>query len=132
MAGMNPFSTLVPTIPNAPAPTNNVQASNQPSCNILWIEGCKDEKEVIDKILNYPTSPNTSLYFSDAENTVFWLRETDANGKIKNPLHKFPYSVEEIPFGPEANFVTKEEHKALYDAVMAMTQKLDELAKKWE
>ena len=124
MAGLtntaNPFNGLM-----TQSPIPQVQTPAQPQCNVIWVDG-------MDDILNHPTSPNTQLYFAEKGSPVMWVRETDGNGKIKNPLHKLPYSVEEVPFGPEANFVTKKEHEELFALVSGMSKKLDELAKKWE
>jgi hypothetical protein len=39
--------------------------------------------------------------------------------------------MDEVPFGPEANFVTKQEHQQLYDLVSNMSETLQELMKEW-
>ena len=120
----NPFNGVAPVV------ANNLNASTstaplQPQCNVIWID-------TMDDILNHPTSPNTQLYFAEKSSPTMWMRETDGNGKIKNPLHRLSYTVEEVPFGPEANFVTKEEFARLFDVVKSQSNKLDELIKKWE
>ena len=81
----------------------------------------------MDDVLNHPTTPNSNLYFAERNDQIIWVRETDANGKIKNPLKRLSYSVEDVPFGPEANFVTKDEHQKLYSLVEDMNKKLEKL-----
>lgn len=103
-----------------PQPANVIA---QPQCNLIWVAN----KEAV---LAHPTSPNETLYFGcTGDEQVMWVRETDANGNIKNPLHKLVYTAEEDPFGPEAQFVTKEEFQKLYDVVVGMSGKLDEFFK---
>ena len=46
--------------------------------------------------------------------------KNDGNGNIKNPLTRLTFTAEQVPFGPEANFVTKEEHQKLYEEVRSM------------
>ncbi|MBO6254494.1 MAG: hypothetical protein J6O49_12730, partial [Bacteroidaceae bacterium] len=65
-------------------------------------------------------------------NPVIYRRETDVNGNIKNPLHALHYTVEEVPFGPEAQFVTKDEHKQLYDLVEKLAGTVDGMNSKLE
>lgn len=82
--------------------TQPISTIAPPQCNLIWVNN-KDE------VLNHPTSANETLYFGcRADEPVMWVRETDANGRIRNPLHKLRYTVEEDPFGPEAQFVTKD------------------------
>ena len=96
-----------------------------PKCNLIWTDS-------IDKILSHPTSPNEQLYFHDENNPVIYCRETDGNGNVKNPIKALHYTVEEIPFGPEAQFVTKEEHKKLYDLVEKLSGSVDSMNGKLE
>lgn len=112
----------IPPVVSQPAPVQS-PAMSMPQCNLIWV----DSK---DAVLNHPATPNETLYFGFAgDEPIMWVRETDANGRIKNPLHKLRYSIEEDAFGPEAQFVTKEEHQKLYDLVNSVSQKLDELLK---
>lgn len=117
MAGYNqpPANTFVPNVGSI------VQNAMQgPKCNAIWVES-------FDEMLEHPTSPAEQLYFySKAEPTIY-VRETDTNGKVKNPIKVLHYTVEERAFGPEANFVTKDEHKQLYDLVLQMNDKLEKL-----
>lgn len=119
---INPFNSLVNSTPAVPGINTQVPQQNpaQPQCNIIWVEGMND-------VLNHATSPNSNLYFAERDNPVIWVRFTDAKGEIKNPLKKLTFSVEEIPFGPEANFVTKDEYKKLFDLVAGMNGKLEQL-----
>lgn len=119
-AAVNPFNGLVNQTPVVPALNPQAVQNQQPQCNIIWINN-------MDDVLNHPTTPNSNLYFAERNDSVMWARETDANGKIKNPLKRLSYSVEDVPFGPEANFVTKDEHQKLYSLVEDMNKKLEKL-----
>ena len=132
---------LIPPVIPTPAPSgarmptaslNNTQVANitspaAPQCNIFWV---KD----LDAVMNHPTSPNEHLYFGSEEDPIIYVRETDANGQVKSPIKVLHYTIEEVPIGPEAQFVTKDEHKQLFDlveklsvSVGAMDQKLEKL-----
>lgn len=112
--------------PVAPIISSAASAMAGPQCNLIWAAN-KEE------VLNYPTTPNETLYFGcPGDDPIMWVRETDANGNIKNPLHKLTYTVEEEAFGPEAQFVTKEEHQKLYDLVTSVNDKLDAFNQKIE
>ncbi len=119
-AAVNPFNGLVNQTPVVPALNAQSVQNQAPQCNIIWINN-------MDDVLNHPTTPNSNLYFAERNNQIIWVRETDANGTIKNPLKRLPYSVEDVPFGPEANFVTKDEHQKLYSLVEDMNKKLEKL-----
>lgn len=141
--GINPVAPnfTTPTIAPAVLPTaapiqpigtqsNSIQqqtmdAAAGPKCNIVWIS-------TIDEILAHPTSPNEQLYFGSKDDQIIYVRETDAQGKIKNPLKALHYTVEEVPFGPEAQFVTKDEHKQLYELVERLAQNVDSMNGKLE
>ena len=121
------FSTM-PQVSTAvnPQPMNPViSAVAGPKCNIVWVES-------IDEVLAHPTSPSEEMYFQDKNNPIIYRRETDANGNIKNPIHALRYTVEEVPFGPEAQFVTKDEHKQLYDLVEKLAGTVDGMNSKLE
>lgn len=117
---VNPFNGLVNQPSVVPAINTQSVQNQQPQCNIIWINN-------MDDVLNHPTTPNSNLYFAERNDQIIWVRETDANGKIKNPLKRLSYSVEDVPFGPEANFVTKDEHQKLYSLVEDMNKKLEKL-----
>lgn len=121
------FSSLptVNPVPNTQPMNPVMSAAAGPKCNIVWVES-------IDEVLSYPTSPNEEMYFQDNNNPVIYRRETDANGNIKNPIHALHYTVEEVPFGPEAQFVTKDEHKQLYDLVEKLSHTVDGMNGKLE
>lgn len=121
------FSTM-PTMTAAPNPqpiNPVISAAAGPKCNIIWVKS-------IDEVLAHPTSPNEEMYFQDNNNPIIYRRETDANGNIKNPIHALHYTVEEVPFGPEAQFVTKDEHRQLYDLVEKLTHTVDGMNGKLE
>ncbi len=121
------FSTMPAVNPIAsPQPMNPViSAAAGPKCNIVWVES-------IDEVLAHPTSPSEEMYFQDKNNPIIYRRETDANGNIKNPIHALHYTVEEVPFGPEAQFVTKDEHKQLYDLVEKLAGTVEGMNSKLE
>ena len=121
------FSTM-PAVNSitSPQPMNPViSAAAGPKCNIVWVE-------TMDEVLSHPTSPSEEMYFQDKNNPVIYRRETDANGNIKNPIHALHYTVEEVPFGPEAQFVTKDEHKQLYDLVEKLAGTVEGMNSKLE
>jgi len=121
------FSSLptVNQVPNTQPMNPIMSAAAGPKCNIVWVES-------MDEVLAYPTSPSEEMYFQDNNNPIIYRRETDANGNIKNPIHALHYTVEEVPFGPEAQFVTKDEHKQLYDLVEKLTHTVDGMNGKLE
>lgn len=141
--GINPAPVIPTPVPSAGAakgfsslptvnPVSNTQPMNPimsaaagPKCNIVWVES-------MDEVLSYPTSPSEEMYFHDKNNPVIYRRETDANGNIKNPINALHYTVEELPFGPEAQFVTKDEHKQLYDLVEKLAGTVDGMNNKLE
>lgn len=109
-----------------PAQSNPIlDAAAGPKCNIVWVES-------MDEVLSHPTSPSEEMYFQDKNNPIIYRRETDANGNIKNPIHALHYTVEEVPFGPEAQFVTKDEHKQLYELVEKLSHTVDGMNGKLE
>lgn len=121
-AVLNPQNTQL----NQAGTSNSIiDSAAGPKCNLIWADS-------IDKVLSHPTSPNEQLYFHDENNPVIYCRETDGNGNIKNPIKALHYTVEEIPFGPEAQFVTKEEHKKLYDLVEKLSGSVDSMNGKLE
>lgn len=138
MPVQNPFAQFaqISTPPGLPRttsgipqmPSQEVAASQQPpqiQSNAIWVGS-------MEEVLSHPTAPSTQMYFFDRDNPIIWMRETDANGNIKNPIHRLTFSAEEVPFGPEAHFVTKEEHQKLFDAVTELNNKFDAFMKKWD
>lgn len=122
--GTNPYIVANGSQATAPTPTVNPQ-QNLPKCNMYWVDG-------EDEVLGFPTTPNEQTYYASRTEPIMYVRETDANGKIKNPLKILRYSVEEKPFGPEANFVTKEEHRQLYDLVEKLGKSISDMDAKLE
>ena len=118
------FSTM-PSTPTGTVTNPILDAAAGPKCNIVWVNNT-------DEILAHPTSPNEEMYFHDKNNPIIYRRETDGNGTIKNPIHALHYTVEEIPFGPEAQFVTKDEHKQLYELVEKLAGNIDSMNGKLE
>jgi hypothetical protein len=92
----------------------------QGKCNMYWTDG-------MQAVLDQPTSPNEQLYFAEKSRPIIWVRETDGNGNIKNPLTRLTFQAEQVPFGPEANFVTKDEHQKLYNEVRDMRDMLTKI-----
>lgn len=115
-----PAAPVGPIMPN-PAMNQQAQAiSSQPQSNVIYVDGMQD-------VLNHPAGPNEHLYFPEKNLSVIWVRETDAKGQIKNPLRKLTYTSEEVAFGPEANFVTKQEFEKLFDLVQSTNGTLNKL-----
>lgn len=111
LAAPNPLATM--------ANMASATQASEPQTNMIWVKS-------MDDVLNHVRTPNETLYFEDPENQVIYIRETDGNGEIKNPLHGFHYeNIVEFPFGQEAKFVTKAEFQELYDAVNSMSGKFD-------
>lgn len=106
-------------MPNLNTAQPNVQAM-QGKCNMYWVDN-------MQAVLDQPTSPNEQLYFAEKNRPIIWVRETDGNGNVKNPLTRLTFTTEQVPFGPEANFVTKEEHQKLYDEVRSMHEMLSSI-----
>jgi len=110
----------------APSPMNlamnpQAQATNQqPQSNVIYVDGMQE-------VLDHPAGPNEHLFFPEKNSYTIWVRDTDAKGEIKNPLKKLNYTVEEVAFGPEANFVTKQEFQKLFDAVMSTNNAVNKL-----
>ena len=118
-----PMTTGMPTMPNLGGMTQ--QAPPPVQSNVKYVHNMQE-------VLNDPTTPNEHRWYPEIDNNVIWIRETDAKGQIKNPLLKITYAdEEEVPFGPEANFVTKQEHQKLYDLVSNMNETLNKLMKEW-
>lgn len=118
-----PMATGMPTMPNLGGMTQ--QAPPPVQSNVKYVHNMQE-------VLNDPATPNEHRWYPEIDNNVIWIRETDAKGQIKNPLMKITYAdAEEVPFGPEANFVTKQEHQKLYDLVSNMNETLNKLMKEW-
>lgn len=118
----NPLAPVTGMINSAMAgQVNNTQQSQTgPQCNVIYVNGMQE-------VLDYPKSPNEHFYFPENDGNVIWVRETDSDGRVINPLRKLTYTMEEVPFGPEANFVTKQEHQQLYDLVSEMSKSMNRL-----
>lgn len=121
--GNTNFLNKLPT-PQGPLGALSTAASmtqpQEPQTNMIWVKS-------MDDVLNHVRTPNETLYFEDPEGQIIYIRETDGNGEIKNPLHGFHYdNIIEIPFGQEAKFVTKAEFQQLYDAFNNMNGKFDQ------
>lgn len=136
--GVNTTTGSVPTFATVSSPNpvintnmyrnvNNpvIDAAAGPKCNVSWVEG-------IEEVLKYPTSPKEQMYFHDKNDPIIYCRETDGNGNIINPIRVLHYTVEEMPFGPEAQFVTKDEHKQLYNLVEKLAANVDSMNDKLE
>ena len=96
-----------------------------PQCNLIWVKN-------FDAMMAHPTSPNEHMYFGDENDSVIYVRETDGNGQIKSPVKVLHYTIEETPIGPEAQFVTKDEHKQLYSLVEKLAGNVDSMNEKLE
>lgn len=142
--GVSPFRPAVPVAPiggtavsptmsgpiaapmNPPmqqnAPMNAQPQQPQMQSNVHYVNN-------MEEMLNFPAGPNEHMYFPEIDGEYIWLRETDGNGNIKNPVRRMQIGKEEeIPFGPEANFVTKQQHQELYNMVAGMAQTMNGMA----
>ena len=128
--GNNPL-LIPPVLPtSAPSGINSINqgvsaSPASPQCNLLWV---KD----IDALMAHPASPNEHMYFGNENEPIIYVRETDATGKIKSPIKVLRYNIEEVPIGPEAQFVTKDEHKQLYSLVEKLSGNVDSMNQKLE
>ena len=100
-------------------------AAAVPQCNLFWVKN-------MEALMAHPTAPNEHLYFGNEDEPVLYVRETDANGQIKSPIKVLHYTIEEIPIGPEAQFVTKDEHKQLYSLVEKLSGNVESMNQKLE
>lgn len=108
------FMGFNPIVPKVAA---GVQQAAGPQTNVHYVDS-------MQAVLDWPTSPNEHFFFPEKNDNVIWVRDTDGNGQIRNPLKKLVYSVEDVAFGPEANFVTKEEYQQLYELVSDVNYKV--------
>lgn len=123
---------IPPVLPTASpikqsTPTASASGITQltPQCNLYWVKN-------FEALMAHPTSPNEHLYFGSEEEPILYVRETDANGQIRSPIKVLHYTIEEIPIGPEAQFVTKDEHKQLYSLVEKLSTNVDSMNQKLE
>ena len=127
--GNNPL--LVPPVLPTPSPVSNIpaaqmtQSQQTPQCNLFWVKN-------FDAMMAHPTSPNEHLYFGNEDEPILYVRETDGKGQIKSPVKVLHYTIEEMPIGPEAQFVTKDEHKQLYSLVEKLSGNVDSMNQKLE
>lgn len=127
--GNNPL--LVPPVLPTPSPVSNIpttqmaQPQQTPQCNLFWVKN-------FDAMMAHPTSPNEHLYFGNEDEPILYVRETDGKGQIKSPVKVLHYTIEEMPIGPEAQFVTKDEHKQLFSLVEKLSGNVDSMNQKLE
>lgn len=129
MALTNNPLLIPPVLPTKPVSGVSNQVNTGvpavPQCNLIWVKN-------LDGLLSHPSSPNEQMYFGSEEEQIIYVRETDGNGKIKSPVKALHYTIEEIPIGPEAQFVTKDEHKQLYGLVEKLSSNIDSMNEKLE
>lgn len=124
------YSTTTPIsanngLQNLTQQAGNASVAAAPQCNLLWV---KD----LDALMAHPTASNEHLYFGNENEQIIYVRETDSNGQIKSPIKALHYTIEEIPIGPEAQFVTKDEHKQLYSLVEKLSGNVESMNQKLE
>lgn len=117
----NPYQNVQP-MPQ-PMPQNVPQNTPQAQSNgnaIMWVQGEAGAKA-------YPVAPNTSVLLMDSEESVFYIKATDASG-MPQPLRIFDYT-ERTPQNahravatPQVDVVTREEFERLKDDVMRLTK----------
>ena len=76
--------------------TQPVQQVAQPSNGIVWVQGEAAAKSFV-------VSPNTTVMLLDSENSVFYLKTSDASG-MPLPLRVFDYSERTQNAQNSANF----------------------------
>ena len=59
------------------------QAAQQPSNSIVWVQGVEGAKA-------YPVGAGNSVLLMDSEDSVFYIKSTDASG-MPQPLRVFDY-----------------------------------------
>ena len=102
---------------SAPQVTQPQQNNNS---SINWVQGEASAKA-------YPVAPNTSILLMDSEESVFYIKATDASG-MPLPLRIFDYT-ERTPQNahravatPQVDSVTREEFEKLKDEVLRLTK----------
>lgn len=118
-----PIGSTPGSTPLSQSGLNGIPAVSQ--CNLFWVKS-------IDDVMSHPTSPKEHLYFGSEEEQVIYVRETDSNGQIKSPIKILHYTIEDYPIGPEAQFVTKDEHKQLYSLVEKLSGNVESMNQKLE
>ena len=74
------------------------QQPQQQQSGIIWVQGVAGAQA-------YPIAAGSSLLLMDSEDSVFYIKTTDASG-MPAPLRVFDYK--ERTSQPESNYVTKE------------------------
>ena len=130
---INPATPVAPSVTGVTPPMNRSLGGTMPimpnqqmnvppqvQTNVIYVDN-------MQQVLDHPRTPNEHMYFPEKTTNVIWVRETDANAEIKNPLIRLTCKKDEVTFGPEANFVTKAEHQELYNLVSSMNATLNKL-----
>lgn len=121
---ITPATPVGNVMPNLAMNQQAQAISSQPQSNVIYVDGMQD-------VLEHPAGPNEHLFFVEKNTQTIWVRDTDSKGQIKNPLRKLSYSMEEVPFGPEANFVTKQEFQKLFEIVQSTNGAINKLMKEF-
>lgn len=104
------------------APVQQVQPIQQvqDDSGIKWVQGEAGAKA-------YPVAPNKSVLLMDSENSVMYIKSTDASG-MPLPLRIFDYTertaqnAHNAVAEPKTDTVTREEFERLKDDVLRLTK----------
>ena len=103
------------------APVQQVQPIQQvQDSNLTWVQGEAGAKA-------YPVAPNKSILLMDSENSVMYIKSTDASG-MPLPLRIFDYAERTAQNAhngvaePKTDTVTREEFERLKDDVLRLTK----------
>ena len=117
----NPYQNLQ-VMPQNSVPQNVPQVAHTPNNGnaINWVQGEASAKA-------YPVAPNTSVLLMDSEESVFYIKATDASG-MPLPLRVFDYTERTTQNAPKAvappqtDTVTREEFERLKEDVLRLTK----------
>ena len=95
------YQPLNPAFSNVSQGYNPVTpVANQPTNSIVWVQGVEGAKA-------YPVGAGNSALLMDSEESVFYIKSTDASG-MPSPLRVFSYE-EQTGERPVSDYVTRAE-----------------------
>ena len=104
-----------------------MQQNNNSGSGIIWCQGIEAAKA-------YPVAPNANVQLWDSEAQVIYLKSADASGmpsmKIIDYTIRDTQTAQNAASSSQANNVSRDEFKALYDRVDALREELDAMTAK--